>query len=373
MFPSLRLMADDLTGALDSAAAFASPSMPVPVGWRSALAGRPGALALDTGTREVSAASAADIVRRLAGPFFSQSDALAFKKIDSLLRGSEAEEIDAILRERPFRHCVVAPAFPAQGRLTRGGRQGLSGPDGAFEPLAGDLGARLEAFGHRVRRTATGVPIEPGITLFDAETDADLDGIVGIDLDDVLWVGSAGLAGALARRRGASPSASGIDIAAPLLGLFGTDHPVMLGQLGAVADHRLELGEEDHDGVDALARRLAERGAAFVTVALPPGTDRGAAARRIAERFDALALRLDAPGTLVVAGGETLRSLCEGLGVDRLDVAGEVAPGIARSRLVGGRWDGTLTLSKSGAFGAPDFLQGLLAPVCGRPFGVRAP
>ena len=45
----LRLLADDLTGALDAAAAFASPSEPVAVCWRGEVPGA-GAIALDSRT-----------------------------------------------------------------------------------------------------------------------------------------------------------------------------------------------------------------------------------------------------------------------------------------------------------------------------------
>jgi uncharacterized protein YgbK (DUF1537 family) len=154
-----------------------------------------------------------------------------------------------------------------------------------------------------------------------------------------------------------------------MLGLFGTEHPVMRGQLDAVSDHGLRLASLDD--LPQVRQRLARTGVAFVVADLPPFTERNAAAARIGELFGGLALTMEAPATLVVAGGETLRGLCEALGVDRLDVVGEILPGIPRSTLVGGRWDGTVCISKSGAFGAPDLLRNLLAalpaPALGAP------
>ncbi len=368
MLPLLRLLADDLTGALDSAATFGSLSAPLPVRWRPEDAGRTGDLAFDTGTREAPSPIAARIVRRVAGSFFREPCTLAFKKIDSLLRGSEADELDALLAVRPFRRCVVAPAFPAQRRATRGGRQGVVGLDGSFQPVATDLRARLEALGRPVHTGAEGKPLASGITIFDANTDRDLDAIVDRHEEDVLWVGSAGLASALARRwTSPAPANSFPALPGPLLGLFGTDHEVMLRQLDAVASHRLELTDAQH--APAVARHLAERGAVFVSAALPPALSRAEAAERIASMFGALALRLDAPGTLVAAGGETLRALCDALGARGLDVCGELLPGIAYSRMAGGRWNGTGTVSKSGAFGTPDFLEHLLSRVSAPPVG----
>jgi uncharacterized protein YgbK (DUF1537 family) len=66
------------------------------------------------------------------------------------------------------------------------------------------------------------------------------------------------------------------------------------------------------------------------------------------------------PGTLFVTGGETLRSLCDALGVTHLDVDGEIEPGVPTSILRGGAWDGQRLVSKSGAFGDAGFLRRLL-------------
>lgn len=69
---------------------------------------------------------------------------------------------------------------------------------------------------------------------------------------------------------------------------------------------------------------------------------------------------MDPPGTLIVAGGETLRSLCQALGATSLEVHGRIIPGIPRSVMVGGRWNGVTIISKSGAFGPPDLLLDLI-------------
>jgi len=53
----LRIVADDLTGALDTAAPFAAAGGPLPVRWNPAAQG--GSYALDTETRERSDASRA--------------------------------------------------------------------------------------------------------------------------------------------------------------------------------------------------------------------------------------------------------------------------------------------------------------------------
>ena len=55
-----------------------------------------------------------------------------------------------------------------------------------------------------------------------------------------------------------------------------------------------------------------------------------------------------------------LMPLCLSLGARSLEVQGRVVPGLPQSVMRGGRWDGVVVLSKSGAFGPPDLLRDLL-------------
>ena len=64
---NLRLIADDLTGALDAAAPFAAADRPLPVRWPPLPGEARGSLVLDTETREVDGAAAADATRAAAG------------------------------------------------------------------------------------------------------------------------------------------------------------------------------------------------------------------------------------------------------------------------------------------------------------------
>jgi D-threonate/D-erythronate kinase len=195
---TLRILADDLTGALDSAAWFVPVCGPIPVVWRDH--DIPVNAAIDSGTRD---AYAPYEIERFA-PLLADGEP-AFKKIDSLLRGHPALEIAACARY--FDHVVIAPAFPAQGRITRGGRQ-LAHIEGAWRDVGTLSGMR------------------------DAETDADLDAIV---LEErakggrVLWCGTGGLAAALAGRKPVPKLA----LPKPLLALIGSPHPVSLAQIAA--------------------------------------------------------------------------------------------------------------------------------------------
>src|SRR5215470_5767805 len=120
--PSLKLLADDLTGALDTSAELVGLFGPLSVVW-SVDAIQPGEdrVAIDSGTRECGADEAFAAVEALAPRFAGAG--IAYKKIDSLLRGPWVAELDACLRTGLWDACIVAPAFPHQGRLTRASQQ----------------------------------------------------------------------------------------------------------------------------------------------------------------------------------------------------------------------------------------------------------
>jgi uncharacterized protein YgbK (DUF1537 family) len=345
MIRRFRLLADDLTGALDSAARFVAEFGPVPIAWHD-LPAVP-ALAIDSVTREADEATAIAAMRRLA-PELAGAD-LAFKKLDSLLRGHVAAEIAACLATGGFDHAVIAPAFPGQGRVTRGGRQIARGVD-----VGVDLAADLAAHGVAVRLCRPGDAAPAGVSLWDGADRHDLDRVVAAGRamgGRILWCGSGGLAGALGSRA-TLPAA---DLPRPRLAMFGSDHPVARAQMAA-APHRCTLASPDDAA--ALAATLAD--GAAVDIALPAGISRHGAAERIAASFAALAHRLPRPGTLIISGGGTLRGLCDALGASHLVVFGEIEPGVPLSRMVGGVWDGLMLVSKSGAFGEADFLCRLL-------------
>lgn len=363
----LCLIADDLTGALDTAAQFATVGGPIPVYWRTPSHPLPQTgLALDSGTRELPRDEARRRVSGLAAGLPRHPGTLHYAKLDSLLRGHAGAEIAAWMGALAPTHCIVAPAFPYQGRITRGGVQLARQENGrGWTATASDLRADLEGEGLHVLLRTPGSAVPPGVSLWDAETDADLDAIAaaGLALEaPVLWCGSSGLAGALARQAGAPLGGPDpVRLPGPILGLFGTNHPAMLAQLDACARHVLALPDGTAACAAALAQRLEGRGIALATLALPDGLSHAEAARRIERDFARLVRQLDPPGTLLVAGGETLRGLCQALEADRLDLDGHVWPGVPCSTMRGGRFDGVRIISKSGAFGDPALLCRLLA------------
>jgi len=354
---TVRMLADDLTGALDTAAEFVGLCGAFNVVW----GGAPGAsdslsLAIDSGTRERSKAKSVEIVARLA-PLLEVGE-IAYKKVDSLLRGAWAAELGACLNTGHWASCVIAPAFDYQGRRTVEGQQYARTVQGDWHRVGDNLLDQLRQEGIAAMRGSSDTQAQGGVQVFDAESDLDLDRVVEMARrmpGPVLWCGSGGLAGALARNHGSVASSV---LKRPVLGLFGSDQATTASQLAACGEATIALAEGE--GGAGVRRKLADDGVALVKFALAEGLARSEAARRIAHELTALTVALDPPGTLIVAGGETLKAVCLALGAHALHVTGRIVPGLPRSTLQGGRWAGVDVISKSGAFGARELWRDLL-------------
>ncbi|SDS38908.1 four-carbon acid sugar kinase family protein [Jiangella sp. DSM 45060] len=228
------LLADDLTGAAEAAAAFAmrTPRIVSLDALRSLRASHTvGVVAVDTDSRYVSPELAAE---RCRAALALLPPGLVVKKIDSTLRGPLAAEV-AALRELGGL-LVVSPALPALGRTVVGGVVLVDGvpldrsaawaaearpaPTSVAEALAPlpVVTVSLAAVRGGVDALATALRVAADrrqVAVCDAETDDDLDRIVVAALAaaagdlPVRWAGSAGLAHALARAQvaaDASPS-----------------------------------------------------------------------------------------------------------------------------------------------------------------------
>ncbi|MBL8704609.1 MAG: hypothetical protein JNM30_07200 [Rhodospirillales bacterium] len=356
------LVADDLTGALDAAAPFADAKAPVAV----QLAGAPlpaarGSIAIDAATRGGTPAQAEAAAMR-AAPLLRMADT-AFRKIDSLLRGHAAAEIAATARAGGFASVIVAPAFPAQGRIMLQGRQYARHADGAWRLVDRDLMAELGACGLAPRSAIAADLAGGGVFVCDAEFDSDLAAIAAARSRlklPVLWCGTSGLARALAHDlAGPAPLPTG-----PTLGVIGSPHPVTAAEIAALeaADPAAVVRVASADAIDGAvaqaAHRLAQGASVLVTLALAPQS--AAEALAVLHRLAAGAIALK-PASLFASGGDTLAALARAAGADHLAVTGEAMPGLPLSRLVGGGWDGLAVLSKSGAFEGADILLQLFS------------
>ncbi len=354
----IRIVADDLTGALDTAAPLVALAGPLPVYWNPAqAAATAGSFALDTESRDVDAPGADWL------DAFSGAD-LAYKKIDSLLRGNTALEVAACLASGRFPSAVIAPAFPAQQRITAGGRQYWRA-DGAlpWQAVACDLWAELRDRGVALRLATGAEALAGGGHFFcDAVSEHDLAALVdaGRRLQPpVLWCGSAGLARALA----GAPQAGALPrLDPPLLFVLGSHHPVTLAQIEALTAQAPEVlirvppTRTAGPAIREVAEALDRHGRAALWIEIADGTGPAVAGPIFDRILGRARQELLPPRSLIVTGGATLHRLVQRLEADALLVTGEPLPGIARSRIRGGGWDGCEVISKSGAFGESGLL-----------------
>jgi D-threonate/D-erythronate kinase len=369
----LYLVADDLTGALDSAAAFCGCFGAIPVYLGTPHPNDDVHATVDLATRDADAPPHgmvdAQVVDRLARA------AIAFQKVDSRLRGYWPIELAGLMKNGAFDVCVMAPAFPAQGRTTIDGRQIIDAVGASDTSLSIDLVGALHAHGLRVQRIdrsgpSSNVPFaieDIDVVLCDASTDEDLQSIVRwvhrqpAHDRRLLWCGSAGLARALAR---ADPPRAP-SLRRPALIVIGSMHAATRAQLAyAVATgtpHEI-VKSDDFDATAMRIRSAFEANAAVIlTFAFADGTAERAAALAIAARLQALLPSIARPQGLVVSGGQTLLALCRAVDATSLTVDSEQSPGVPHATLRGGRWDGVEVWSKSGGFGRASWLADLLA------------
>lgn len=355
----LRLLADDLTGALDTAAEFVGLCGPLDVSWIDTLpATLSGNLVLDSGTRELSRAQVLPIIEQLVPALYDAT--IAFKKVDSLMRGEWAAELAACLRSGRWLSCIVAPALVYQGRRTLGAQQFARTQTGTWSPVGGNILAELAAEGIEASQGQLTNELPMGVSVFDADSDDDLDRVVAVGrraAGSVLWVGSGGLARALARGNEVSTSSM---LQTPVLGLFGSDQPATAAQLAACGSLVITLAEGAADNARNVEHRLTADGVILARFGLSAGLSRTDAAQRIAIELAAITSRLQPPGTLIVSGGETLKALCMSLGAQSLKLTGQIMPGVPRSVIQGGQWSGVEVISKSGSLGPTNLWVDLL-------------
>lgn len=354
--PRLRILADDLTGALDCAAAFGA-GVPVHLG-----APASEALAIDivaTATRDVPVQNLPALLSP-ALAWLREAD-LAFKKVDSLLRGNTFHEVDWLARQAPFGALAFVPAFPAQQRVTEAGQQWWRPPGGTRTPVTPSIHDSLRALGWLVDTGLTLPPISasPVAWIPDTLDDAALDAAARMALQtgkSWLWCGSAGLAHALARHWPArasrlTPTAS----PGPVMLVSASHHPVSREQWRVL---RAAHGPLCHAGEDP--QTLSSNAALY-----PACIDLSATEYLPAERAtqllraqaQSIAAHAPRPRTLVVVGGDTLLALCRALGATGLQSETPLArPGWGCARMLGGRWSGLVCHTRSGAFGGPSDL-----------------
>ncbi|MFV0360721.1 four-carbon acid sugar kinase family protein [Tropicimonas sp.] len=332
------IVADDLTGALDSAVPFANRRGRVlvartPAGLPAALASGAEVVSVSTGSRDGSEEAARKALHEVRQAIRNEP-AILFKKIDSRLKGHIQAELDTLLHGYPA--LLVSPALPALGRLCIDRRVTGAGVETPI-PVA-----------ERIGRPAT-IP--------EIRSDADLDAALPGDLAGCVYVGAAGLAAALARRlRPNRPAPPDLDLPGPALLAIGSRDPVtgaQVAMLRQIPVHDAPNGEAgDLPRAPVLLLRMTQGSGPA-----EPGIAGAAFARSALRGLVHLSAR-----TIFACGGESANAILGGMGVEHLTVLGEILPGVPAATA---EYHGqTVTVvTKSGGFGAADTLVRLVGRI----------
>jgi uncharacterized protein YgbK (DUF1537 family) len=426
----LAIIADDLTGATDTAACFAQGGLAtiVRLGWETGsssaravspepASGEIDVVSLSTGSRGLSPQVAVRRVERalawLGGSGFELPETFFYKKIDSMLRGHPALELGALMGTLGLDRALVAPAFPAQGRITRDGWQVISGGRRSSlnhrinlaEVFAGSGRANGQVCRYPVHTVSRAEvqqgwrPDGAGVYVADAETEADLDRLARSAVEGGLHLacGSAGLARSLWRcgvvgaegrkNRGirlssqsaSRPSPSPIpapgavgasNVAAGNASAGKTPTLVVAGSRSTALERQVQAARDRgvvvvRPGLDWLERVdfqpcgpvtiLVEtlrggRAAILTTAGLPESTQEAAqVATRLAEAAGEL-VENGLVGGLILIGGDTALAVCRRLGASLIGLEGEPVPGVASGVLLDGACPGLPVITRAGGF-----------------------
>jgi 4-hydroxythreonine-4-phosphate dehydrogenase len=364
--PALVIIADDLSGAAETAGAVAAASGSRAQVWLGAPRRFDApVVAIDTGSRASSGEDAAAALRAALGAI--PEGARVYKKIDSLLRGNVGAEVRELLAlGLPV---LVAAAVPRIGRTVRGGvvhvdgvplhetdlwRAEVGRPPASIAESLGvpsavlPLGVvRSGGLGDAIRSALA----EGLVPVCDAETEDDLDllaaAVTGLD-PRLVVVGSAGLARALAQHLGLEASGPrfvpGADRVVTVVGSIAASIPAQVTRLVAQGSARVELGSG-----------AVPDGDAVVTL----GTWDAAAFESLAREVRGLAGRTD----LVLTGGDTARRVLDALGVDCIFPEYEIHDGAVLSTTA----TGTGIVTRPGSYGSDGSLAQIVSHLKGTP------
>jgi len=396
MDKSFVVIADDFTGANDTGiqflkAGYGSTVILAPEAFSSFE--KNGAVILDTESRNIPSSEAAEILRN-AVPHLSGSKGkrVFYKKVDSTLRGNIAAETAVLREELGFQLTVFAPAYPGNKRISRDGLLLLDGVPVAETEMGRDprkpvvtssLAETLLGAGKNSARTVSLDEVREkkipsileaagcsGVFCFDAETEEDLrliaDGVSGtVPPEDVLWVGSAGLAEAL------------VAFSRPVLLVVGSVSPKSAAQ----ARHVLEKGLASPVlvDVDALLDDMASHETLLTekTVSLLKNGKnvlltssleewqveagrKADAGERISGSLAAVVsgvLENAEVSGIFITGGEAAIWIVRALGGEGTSLLEELEPGIPLVRIMGGKADGLLLVTKAGGFGVRETME----------------
>ncbi|MEH0885189.1 four-carbon acid sugar kinase family protein [Enterobacter sp. UNJFSC 003] len=385
------VVADDFTGANDAGVSLALCGKKVSVAFQTPFTELTDALVLNTDSRALPASEAADKIAAL-GAEIGEARWL-IKKIDSTLRGNVGVETQALKTLSGKQQVIVAPAYPAAGRITLHGKCLVNGipvneTEFASDPKtpvpSADIADLFTGFkGRVVTVNALEAALAQGTEwlIVDAQTDEALDAIIAAALTCAqmpLLVGSAGLCDALARH---------------LAPVRRKQVLAVVGSMSEIAQRQVALAVREPsassvfvDVNDVLKGSMADC-LAQITQALSAGNHcivHTCADRDARHHVEQLCLRhqmtraelgetlctflgeltrqaLDAcaPDALYVSGGDVAMAVANALHAQGFEITGRVARCVPYGKFLGCAWLRPV-MTKAGGFGTEETLREVL-------------
>jgi len=401
------VVADDFTGANDTGVQFKKYGMETivltDINNVNNVMSIAEVIVIDTESRNDSPEVAYKKVREAARALKTAEIKLVYKKIDSTLRGNIGSELDAVMDELGIHLSIVAPAFPANGRITVGGyhfvnQVPLEKTEFAHDPVSPVKESHVPTLIQRRSQRNVGHinlsivmdGLEPlkqeicrqgekgkQIIVIDAATQDDLKTTAKAIVDvEALACGSAGLAeelsGALKHPgrcfvmviSGSISNATmqQISRAKEVLNPYIVDPDLYAVLKGGEAKekelHRVtrEVREAIGQSRDVIIRSAKSK--EYVTESLQVGRKLGMSDVKIGEKILSFLAEVfnyvaeDHPfAGLVLIGGDTAINMIEAIKALGTRIEDEVLPGIPASKLIGGKYDGLRVVTKAGGFG----------------------
>ncbi|MEM8797056.1 MAG: four-carbon acid sugar kinase family protein [Pseudomonadota bacterium] len=329
--PLVGILADDLTSAADGAGPFVRKGLQATVSRQHLPQSREtDVIAVDIATRSMSEHDAAARVKEITQEL--EGAQIVYKTVDSTLRGHVFAEVEAVIAGSQRKRLVFAPAFPDAGRITRDGFQFVDGV-----PVSESRYGSDPVHPARTSRLSDLVPSSVrDALLINAETQDELNAKIAVipDPEDVVWIGSPGLAIALSQlvtSKSAQPSMPKVR----------SDILVVVGSTNAISSDQVGMVEEIVNVT--VLRAPAERA--------DPGETLAALTARAVS-----AIETGRYGAVIATGGDTMEAILNAIGVRSFDLTGEFEPGFPVG-LADYKGEPLVLGLKAGGFGSPDSLR----------------
>lgn len=340
------IVADDLTGALDTASQFGDSLVVLDPSTK--LDSR--VVAVSSDSRKLPPGAAAEKVYALLQAL--PGSKYLYKKVDSTMRGNVGPELEVVVRftgsSIPF-----TPAFPEQGRTVRNGKLFVNDIPLEETQYVDELPLRSSNLLELLKANSSLNPCYWGegggdvLVFRDVRDREDIasafEMVIEKGLEKVMS-GSAGLAMELAKHLGVSeaekPSSSG-----PILVASGSKNEVTLRQLRRLSHHIPTHRVSDEKSIPLSI--LREGGDLAITSYLggaPKKEDWLGLTSFVWEAAELI-------GALILIGGETTKLILKCLGAKAIRVGRPPEMGIAAGWILGGKLHGKPILTKAGGFG----------------------